>query len=203
MIELFVEELTGAAMQVLLFSLIPVVWWLMTARKKSDFFGWIGLKRIVHDGNFVLTILFTVLAALVFIFSMYICMHSISGEITTAGSQFSGAGIAGVPAVFVYAYIRTGLSEEIVFRGFILKRIKSKFGFSTGNFVQAMVFGLLHGIPFGLTTNKMLITVVLTILPGAFGYYMGWLNEKRCGESILSGWLIHGTLNFIVAVMAL
>ena len=99
--------------------------------------------------------------------------------------------------------IAAGLVEEMVFRGFLLKRIKNKFGFGIGNLIQAVLFGLLHGIPFGMATQNILVTVLLTILPGAFGWYQGWLNEKRCGESIVSSWLLHGTMNFIVTCLSL
>lgn len=143
------------------------------------------------------------LAAITYCVLSFLCINIVSDEITTAGNQFSGMGIIGVPAALAYGYIRTGLSEEIVFRGFLLKRISQKFGFQAGNLIQALLFGLMHGIPFGLATNNMVVTVLLTILPGALGWYQGWLNEKRCGGSIVSSWLLHGTMNFIVTCLSL
>ena len=53
----FINELVGAIAQVLVFSLIPFIWWLITARKKESFFSWIGLKKIEHKGSAVITIL--------------------------------------------------------------------------------------------------------------------------------------------------
>ena len=32
--------------QVLMFSLIPFIWWLVTARREENFFSWIGLKGV-------------------------------------------------------------------------------------------------------------------------------------------------------------
>lgn len=203
MASLFFTELLGAVFQLLIFSLIPFIWWLITARKKDSFFKWIGLKKIVHEKKVVNTLLITVLAVAVYILLTVFCIKSISDEITTAGSQFAGKGFIAIPAALAYGYIRTGLAEEIVFRGFLLKRIKNRFGFQTGNLIQAVLFGLMHGIPFGLVTQDVVITVLLTILPGAFGWYQGWLNEKRCGESIVSSWLLHGTMNFIVTCLSL
>lgn len=203
MIGSFLNELLGAVMQLLLFSLIPFIWWGITARKKCNFFEWIGIKRITHNKNIMFTLGITVLAAIVYCVLNYACIFFISNEITTAGSQFAGMGIAAIPAALVYAYIRTGLAEEILFRGFILKRIKDRFGFGAGNFVQALLFGLLHGIPFGFVTHNFVVVVLLTILPGAFGWYQGWLNEKRCGESILPSWMLHGTMNFLVTILSL
>ena len=203
MINLFFEELAGAVFQLLLFSLIPFIWWLIFARKKESYFKWIGIKKMVHEKRIGNTLLITVLAVAGYTVLTTLCIKMVSDGITTAGSQFAGKGMIAIPAALIYGYIRTGLSEEIVFRGFLLKRMMSKFGFEAGNLLQAILFGLMHGLPFGLATHNITVTVLLTILPGAFGWFQGWLNEKRCGGSIVSSWLLHGTMNFIVACLGL
>lgn len=190
MINLFFEELAGAVFQLLLFSLIPFIWWLIFARKKESYFKWIGIKKMVHEKKIGNTLLITVLAVEGYTVLTTLCIKMVSDGITTAGSQFAGKGMIAIPAALIYGYIRTGLSEEIVFRGFLLKRIMSKFGFEAGNLLQAILFGLMHGLPFGLATHNITVTVLLTILPGAFGWFQGWLNEKRCGGSIVSSWLL-------------
>lgn len=200
---IIIDEFVGSLLQLALFSFIPFIWWLLTARKKESFFKWIGLKKIIHEKKCGNTLMITIVIALMYGVLTYLCICLISDDITTAGSQFAGMGIVAIPAVFAYAFIRTGLSEEIVFRGFILKRIQNKFGFVVGNTIQAVLFGLLHGIPFGIVTNNMLVTILLTILPGSLGWYQGWLNEKCCGGSIISSWLLHGMMNFVVACLSL
>ena len=123
--------------------------------------------------------------------------------VTTAGSDFAGKGFIAFPAVLAYGFIRTGLSEEVVFRGFLLKRFAEKFGFVAGNTIQAVLFGLMHGVPFGLATHNIPVAIVMTLLPGAFGWFQGWMNEKRFGGSIVPSWLLHGTINVIVAALSL
>lgn len=199
----FLKELGGASAQVLLFSAIPFVWWLITARKKESFFKWLGFKKIVHKGSAAATILMTVAVFLIYGISVTLISRSLSGEITTAGNQFAGKGISYIPAAVVYGCIRTGLSEEIIFRGFLLKRIADKFGFMTGNIIQAVLFGLMHGVPFGIVSGNILIAAAMTLLPAAVGFYMGWVNEKRCGGSILPSWIMHGVINTVVACMSL
>ncbi|SCX88953.1 hypothetical protein [Butyrivibrio sp. INlla14] len=49
-----VNELIGSVVQILLFTLIPFIWWLITARKKENFFSWIGLKKPVGDKKKIL-----------------------------------------------------------------------------------------------------------------------------------------------------
>ena len=43
---LLIQTLINSIIQIALFSLIPFIWWLITARKKMNFFEWIGLKKI-------------------------------------------------------------------------------------------------------------------------------------------------------------
>ena len=199
----FVNELIGAIVQALFFSLIPFIWWLITARKKENFFKWIGFKKIEHEGNAVVTVLISVAALLVYGFATTFFTKMFSGDITSAGSQFAGKGLSYIPAAVVYGFIRTGLSEEILFRGFFLKRIASKFGFVTGNIIQSLLFGLMHGVPFGLASGNVLVAVIFTLMPAAVGFYLGWVNEKKCGGSIIPSWLMHGITNAIVTCLSL
>ena len=201
--ELFFSELIGAMMQLMMFALIPFVWWLVTARKKVGFFSWIGLKKIRHEGKGIATGLIMIAAIAGYTGLTGLIVANYSEGITMAGSSFAGKGAAAVPAILAYGYIRTGLAEELLFRGFLGKRISSKFGFAVGNTIQALLFGALHGVPFGMATGSIFVTILMTILPGMFGWFQGWLNEKRCGGSILPSWLLHGTMNTIVALLAL
>lgn len=80
--------------------------------------------------------------------------------------------------MLLYAIIQTGLSEELFFRGFLLKRFAHTFGFQIGNILQSLLFGSIHGlmlfsaIPFG-------VVVLVVIVTGLAGYLMGWMNEKK------------------------
>lgn len=42
---MFLNQLLNAIIQVVLFSIIPFIWWLVTARKKEKFFEWLGVKK--------------------------------------------------------------------------------------------------------------------------------------------------------------
>lgn len=200
---MFVNEFIGALVQLLLFSLIPFIFWLIFGRKKENFFKWIGLKKIKHQGKPWVTLCAIVAATGLYIGITTAVLGFLPEGVTTAGSDFAGKGFIAFPAVLAYGFIRTGLSEEVVFRGFLLKRFAEKFGFVAGNTIQAVLFGLMHGVPFGLATHNIPVAIVMTLLPGAFGWFQGWMNEKRCGESIVPSWLLHGTINVIVAALSL
>ena len=203
MITILTNELVGALVQLILFSLIPVIFWLIFARKKQNLFDWIGLKKISHDGKPWVTACAILIATGAYIGLAILAVRFLPEGVTTAGSNFAGKGFAAFPAVLAYGLIRTGLSEEVVFRGFLLKRFGEKFGFIAGNTIQAVLFGMMHGIPFGLSTHNIPVAIVMTLLPGAFGWFQGWMNEKRFGGSIIPSWLLHGTVNVIVAALSL
>lgn len=203
MTQLFINELAGAVIQLLVFALLPFLWWLVSARKNEGILPWLGLKKIAHTGRIQHTVLIAAAASLAYAVLAGLCVGAASGEVTAAGSQFAGEGITAVPSAIIYAFIRTGLAEEIVFRGFVLKRTAEKFGFVTGNLLQSVLFGLLHGLPFGVASQSIPMALILTVLPGAFGYFQGWLNEKRCGGSIVPSWLLHGIMNLLVTCFLL
>ncbi|MCR5448413.1 MAG: CPBP family intramembrane metalloprotease [Solobacterium sp.] len=196
------NELIGAAAQVLLLSLLPFIVWYIAGRKTVSFFSWIGLKKPVC-GKPAETALTAIVTALLYMGAVFTLAGKLPEGVTTAGSQFAGEGLKAVPAALCYAFIRTALSEEILLRGFILKQLQNQFGFITGNTVQALLFGLIHGIPFGLITRSIFTFVLLTLLPGIIGWYQGWLNEKQCSGSIVPSWLMHGFINLISAVFSL
>ena len=162
-----INEMIGSVVQVMLFSFLPLAVWFITARKRESFLSWIGLRKPVCR-NTPLSVLTAVAATILYICATYICIKMLPEGVTAAGSQFAGEGLKAIPAVFFYAFLRTALSEEILFRGFVLKAIKNKAGFYAGNTVQALIFGLLHGIPFGLVTKSILALALLTLLPGLF-----------------------------------
>ena len=194
--------LLSSLLQVTAFSLVPFIWWLTTARE-TDFFQWIGLKKPVINGSKVKIFLFIIVVVIVYIGAVSIIMATLLDDVTTAAGQFAGKGFAAIPSIIVYAVIQTSLSEELFFRGFLCKRLSARFGFVTGNLIQSVLFGLLHGVPFGLATGKWLVCALLTALPAAIGYVQGWLNEKKTNGSIIPSWIHHGLMNFLSAVFTI
>ena len=202
MIQIFIQELIGAVGQLLIFTAIPFLVWLIWGREKEKFFKYLGLVKGKSESD-VKIVLITVTACACYIGAFVLALNVLKDDVTAAGSTFAGQGMKALLAAVVYAFIRTGLSEEIIFRGFIGKRIASKWGFAVGNTVQAILFGLLHGVPFGLANGRILVAIIMTVLPGAMGWYMGWLDEKKYNGSIIPGWITHGVMNFLTIVINL
>ena len=189
---LLIQTLINSVIQIVLFSLIPFIWWLITARKKMNFFEWIGLKKI-KDAKENKTVLWTIGAIVAFLALSVFMLMAVRG-METAASEFAGLGFGAVPAILVYAIIKTALPEEIVFRGFILKRVSKKFGFAAGNLVQSILFGLMHGVMF-FSAAGLVKALLITVFTGSIGWFMGYINEKKAGGSIIPSWCIHAVAN--------
>ena len=194
---LFIQTFINSIVEILLFSLIPLIWWLITARKETGFFKWIGLKRpkdTKENKTFIwilaIIICFCVLSAFMLIL--------VKGT-QTATSQFEGLRFSALPAILVYAIFNTALPEEILFRGFLLKRFSSKFGFTAGNIIQSMLFGLMHGIMF-FSVSGMIKVILIILFTGSIGWFMGFVNEKKADGSIIPSWMIHAAANIFSAI---
>ena len=194
---LLIQTLINSVIQIVLFSLIPFIWWLITARKKMNFFEWIGLKKI-KDAKENKTVLWTIGAIVAFLALSVFMLMAVRG-METAASEFAGLGFGAVPAILVYAILKTALPEEIVFRGFILKRVSKKFGFAAGNLVQSILFGLMHGVMF-FSAAGLVKALLITVFTGSIGWLMGYINEKKAGGSIIPSWCIHAVANIFSGV---
>ncbi|QPQ31315.1 CPBP family intramembrane glutamic endopeptidase [Lysinibacillus sp. JNUCC 51] len=195
------ESVINAVFQVILFSAIPFVWWFFSARKEQSFLTWLGLQKpvIENKGNYFLWFLFIII--LLFVPLTTISYFYLDSS-TLATNRFTGLGFSAlIPALF-HSFVQTGLSEELLFRGFLLKRFMHKFGFQMGNIIQSLLFGILHGlmmfsfIPFG-------VVVLVVIATALAGYLMGWINERKSNGSIITSWGIHGIGNLIASFMAM
>lgn len=196
-----VKMIVSAFIQIIVFSMVPFLWWIISARKKVPFFKWIGLKRfhINRKGKFASLFLITVILFSAFSF-LLLPMLSVSADLAT--SQFAGKGTAAIIPAFVYAFLQTGLSEEILFRGFFGKRLINRFGFPSGNILQAILFGSLHGAML-VSVAGIGKAVVVIAFTGAVGWMMGYMDEKQSDGSILTSWAMHGMANLFSSVIAM
>lgn len=194
---LLIQKMINSIVQILLFSLIPFIWWCITARKKCSFFQWIGLKGISSPKENK-TGLWIAGTTIIFMTVSVFILYTVR-DIETAASEFSGLGLKALPAILVYAVLNTSLPEEILFRGFLLKRLSRKFGFSVGNMVQSVLFGLLHGAMF-LALTGVLQTILIIGFTGGIAWCMGYVNEQKSEGSILPSWCMHAIANIFSGI---
>jgi membrane protease YdiL (CAAX protease family) len=99
--------------------------------------------------------------------------------------------------LLIIALFKTSFAEEILFRGFIAKRLISILGFQRGNFLQAAIFGALHVALLATITHNIAFLVLIFIAPMIGAYVSVYLNEKMGDGSIIPGWISHGLANVI------
>ncbi|MCR5249635.1 MAG: CPBP family intramembrane metalloprotease [Lachnospiraceae bacterium] len=195
--ELFISKIISSVAEIALFAAIPFFWWLVSARKEQRFAAWIGVKKPAGGMKTALAILIISAAFLLLGgYSLYIVK-----DIETAASDFSGLGVAALPAILVYAIFNTSFPEEFFFRGFMLKRLSKKFGFAIANTAQALLFGALHAVMFFnlVGTARSILILALT---GAIAWFTGYVNEKKADGSIIPGWIIHAIANIFSGACA-
>jgi len=195
-----IQQMTNALIQIVLFMLLPFIWWFVTARRKSSFLDWIGFKPLKDTGNHKMW-LWIFLGLLSFTIFSYLVLYTIVKDLKTATSSFSGLGFQALPAVLIYSLFQTSLPEELLFRGFLLKRFSVCLSFGVANTIQAALFGLLHGLMF-ITEVSWLQTLVIILCTGGIAAYLGFVNEKKSGGSILASWIMHALANVITGMLS-
>lgn len=195
-----VQQMTNALIQIVLFMLLPFIWWFVTARRKSSFLDWIGFKPLKDTGNHKMW-LWIFLGLLSFTIFSYLVLYTTVKDLKTATSSFAGLGFQALPAVLIYSLFQTSLPEELLFRGFLLKRFSVCLPFEVANTIQAALFGLLHGLMF-ITEDSWLQTLLIILCTGGIAAYLGFVNEKKSGGSILASWIMHALANVITGMLS-
>lgn len=210
-LSLTLNGIMNGLLQLILFSIIPFIWWKYGNKKgKYDekFLTWIGLKKPKFIKNKK-----TYLYLILIIISWYICytfdigsLVNISekdGSDAVASSVFKGMGFSAVIPVLIQSMFQQGFTEELLFRGFITKRLINKFGFECGNLIQASLFGMMHVVLFLLAGIKigLLELFLIFVITGIPGLLLGCLNERIFNGSIVPSILVHGFGNFYSAML--
>lgn len=196
---MFIQVIINALVQVILFAAIPYLYWLIKYRKEEKFLVWIGLKKAVFSSN-KRALLFSVLSFAILLSSGILLLSIIDDKSILANAQFASMGLGSILLVLVYAIVQTGLSEEVLFRGFLLKRFANRWGFVAANGIQASLFGLLHGVTLFQILTPFLVIVII-IFSALAGWIMGYLNERIGNGSILPSWIIHSVMNITSSLL--
>jgi len=194
---LFFNKIVSSILQIILFAIIPFIWWLVTARKQQKFSEWIGLKKIEGGKR---TLVAIIIVSVAFLLLGALTLYAIR-DIETATSEFAELGIKAIPAIVIYAAFNTAFPEELLFRGFLLKRLENKFGFNIANLTQAILFGLLHGVMF-FSLVGVIKAILIIVFTGAIAWFMGYINEKNSNGSIIPSWIIHTISNLFSGICA-
>lgn len=194
------SETIGAIFQVLFFTLIPFLVYYFKKKTTKGFWEYIGLKKSTKKANIlavVTSLLFAGSLLLLAVFSAEFRELVHNPTSTTGKFKELGISTSSLIMLLIIALLKTSLAEEILFRGFIAKRLISLMGYTMGNIVQAILFGLIHTLIFALATKNILFLAIIFIVPSVGAYVTVYLNEKVANGSIVPGWISHAIGNIL------
>lgn len=204
MLDLILASISTIISNMISLMLIPFLWWLIKYRKEKSFFKWIGLIKPKLNSKWWIIIIFIIAYGFFFLFDFTIFADEKSLEVlktsesVSANAYTSLGAIAIIPAL-LKTFIANGFCEEVLFRGFICKRLCNKFGKIAGLIIQGILFGLLHNFIYilGGIAVSMQYHIVIFVFTGMGGFLLGVLDEKVYNGSIIPSILLHGLGNFI------
>ena len=206
--QLVMSSITTTIVNLIVFSLLPIIWWFFRHRKEEGFFRWIGFFKPRLKSKWWVLLIFAILYYFFynFDFTQFVSpetLEYIENSASVSANVFAGIGVAAILPAFIENFIANGVAEEILYRGFLCKRLISKIGLVKGIILQAVLFGLMHNILYILAgLNVGLWYHILTfIFTGMGALLLGWLNEKIFNGSIIPGILLHGAGNFIASLL--
>ncbi len=193
-----IGQLINTIAQIVLFSSIPFLWYIISKRSFKGVFKYLGLKN-TNKQNYFQALKITSLAY-IFSFSIIVILKLIQGGMSLNpldGSYDRGLIIFTISLVLFG--IKAGLSEEILFRGFLGKRLICKFGFLKGNLLQTGIFILPHVFTFGKSPT---LEVIFGLINAAIiGYVFGYIMDKKSNGSILPIIICHGVVNITSSII--
>lgn len=206
--QLIMSSITTTIANLVVFSLLPIIWWFFRHRKEEGFFRWIGFFKPQLKSRWWVLLIFAILYYFFynFDFTQFVSpetLEYIENSASVSSNVFAGVGVAAILPAFIENFIANGVAEEILYRGFLCKRLCTKAGLVKGIFLQAVLFGLMHNILYilaGLDVGLWyhILTFVFT---GMGALLLGWLNEKIFNGSIIPSILLHGAGNFIASML--
>lgn len=204
MLELLTDSISTIIGNMILFLIIPFVWWIIKWRKKISFFKWVGIIKPKLVGNWKWIIVFIIAYCFFYLFDTTIFMNDKDLEVlqvdeNVSSNIYAGLGLVAVIPALLKTFIANGFCEEVLFRGFISKRLINKFGKISGIIIQGILFGFMHNVIYMLVGVEISLQyhIVLFIFTGMGGLLLGILDEKIYNGTIIPSIVLHGLGNFI------
>lgn len=108
---MIVSIVISGIVQVILFSLIPFIWWCLKERHTVRFLEWIGLKSL--EKNQVPAVIKCSIVSTVAFLLLSILILNLLKDLETTARTFDHFSFENLVAATFPAFINTGLSEEI------------------------------------------------------------------------------------------
>lgn len=140
---------------------------------------------------------FTLLGIVISVGVLQLIPASVLNEKNVATSRFVGQSLTVMNflSALFFGLFKTGLGEELFFRGLIGGWFGRRTKLWVANAIQAAIFTLPHLL---LLTIELRLWPIAFALPFVSGLMLGWLRLKS--GSIVPGWMVHGLGNTFSAI---
>lgn len=193
-------EIISVILQLAAFTLIPFIVYVIRKKSASGFFVYIGLKKANTKANLLALLVMMLLAFPVLSFALFSddFMATLTDPKSMTGKfREMGFTLESLLLLIMAAVFKTALSEEILFRGFLAKRLIAVTNYQIGNIIQAVIFGAIHTLLFLGITDDVFFLVIIFIFPSIGAYIKVYINEKLADGSIIPGWIAHASANLV------
>ena len=205
---MILNSVSTALVNLIVFTAIPFLWWLIRCRRETNFFKWLGVYPPKFQSKWYVLLLFALIYYFFYSFDFMQLvdqdtLNYLESSESVSANAFAGLGAAAILPALIENFIANGVAEEILFRGFLCKRLCSKFGTTPGIILQAVLFALMHNLLYlaaGMEVS-LWFHFLMFCFTGAGALMLGWLNEKLYNGSLFPSILLHGAGNFISSML--
>jgi len=195
-------SITGAAVsafaQLVVLGIIPLLFY-SSYHKWRNKLGWREIAKRTGLQNcsyrYLLVSAFFALASVAAVL-VWLPPSDVLAREGTALYDFVGLelGVHAITLVLLHTVIKTGLTEEILFRGLIAGSISRRLPVFWANTTQALIFLLPHLLIIYIMPEMWALLPIIFVM----GLVVGWIRIKS--GSIIGPWLIHGSTNLAAAL---
>jgi membrane protease YdiL (CAAX protease family) len=197
----YLKSLTLNFMGLALYALVPLVF------VKSEQWAEIRLRKPVRLVSVIVGLLgagFFVGISYIFL-SWWVGFSSVNFMVLMTKQQMSYGVITPANAWQYFPIAALGysslspLTEELFFRGVLLKAFETKFSRFWANVFQALLFGFIHLAYFWLIEFNLALVYTMMPFIAIAGALYGWVAQQT--ESVWASAIVHGFLNFLLILV--
>ncbi len=196
-----IDSLISAALQVGIVLLIAwLAYWPLRGKAKPSFVTFLGLGT-TRPLALLIGVVIGVAGAVAWLMLPGMAAIAKSPGSVVADALKGGVTPEALTALAVTGAVKSALSEEILFRGLIGKRLYAWIGLTGGNLVQALLFGAIHLVLLLALHGPLEAAAGFAAFTTLFSLAAGLLNEKLGKGAIWPGWALHASANLTTALL--
>lgn len=194
---MLIIEFISMIINILLFAVIPFFWYLVKRKRVRGFLKYLGVYRPGQINLFEITTIIVPVYLIVLTANLLVIALGYSGRSFNTDNYT----VLTLFLSLLFYGMKTGIAEEIFFRGFIAKKVIDKLGYSKGNLIQAVIFGMLHFVIQGSASR---IDIIVRIIGASLlGYTFGYVMDKKSNGSIIPVMVAHILINMLSSYIML